>query len=76
MILLDTDTFSLHQVGHDLFLRRFEAASEVPAITIVTRIEALRGRHKALLKAKDGPALAWTDHHGTAPGPVPRRPIR
>ena len=40
MILLDTDAFSLHQFGHAQFLTRLQAASEVPAITIVTQLEA------------------------------------
>jgi tRNA(fMet)-specific endonuclease VapC len=54
MILLDTDSFTLHQVGHARFMARYEAAAETPATTIVTQIEALRGRHDALLKAEDG----------------------
>jgi tRNA(fMet)-specific endonuclease VapC len=32
-------------------------ASEEPAISLVTQIEALRGRHDALLKAEDGTRL-------------------
>jgi tRNA(fMet)-specific endonuclease VapC len=57
MILLDTDAFSLHQLGHQRFLERFEAANRIPAITIVTQIEALRGRHDHLMKAEDGAHL-------------------
>jgi tRNA(fMet)-specific endonuclease VapC len=57
MILLDTDAFTLHQVGHKLFMTRFQSATEVPAIAIVTQVEALRGRHEALLKAEDGARL-------------------
>lgn len=57
MILLDTDSFTLHQFGHDRFMARFQDAAEVPAITIITEIEVLRGRHDALLKAEDGPRL-------------------
>jgi tRNA(fMet)-specific endonuclease VapC len=57
MILLDTDAFTLHQLGHERFMQRFEAASEPPAITIITRIEALRGRHDAVFKAEDGARL-------------------
>jgi tRNA(fMet)-specific endonuclease VapC len=57
VILLDTDSFSLHQVGHELFLSRFRVAIEDPAITIVTQVEALRGRHDALVKAEDGSRL-------------------
>jgi tRNA(fMet)-specific endonuclease VapC len=57
MILLDTDSFTLHQVGHARFMERFQAAAEVPAITIITQVEALRGRQDALLKAEDGARL-------------------
>jgi tRNA(fMet)-specific endonuclease VapC len=54
MILLDTDTFSLHQFGHPRVAERIAGASEIPAITIITQIEALRGRYDAVLKAEDG----------------------
>lgn len=57
MILLDTDTLTLHQYGHEGIAARFRAASEVPAITLVSRIEALRGRHDAVFKAEDGARL-------------------
>ncbi len=70
MILLDTDSFTLHQVGHGQFMARYQLAAEIPAITIITQIEALRGRHDALLKAEDGArllraqeGLARTLHH-------------
>jgi len=54
MILLDTDTFTLHQFGHEKVTARLQAAPELPAITIVTQIEVLRGRFDALMKAEDG----------------------
>jgi tRNA(fMet)-specific endonuclease VapC len=57
MILLDTDTYTLHQRAHDRVLERSRAASEVPAITIPTQIEVLRGRYDAVFKAEDGPRL-------------------
>jgi tRNA(fMet)-specific endonuclease VapC len=57
MILLDTDAFTLHQVGHDRFMARYQAAAEIPAITVITQIEALRGRHDAVMKAEDGARL-------------------
>jgi tRNA(fMet)-specific endonuclease VapC len=57
MILLDTDSFTLHQMGHARFMERFQAAAEVPAITVVTQVEALRGLQDALLKAEDGARL-------------------
>jgi tRNA(fMet)-specific endonuclease VapC len=54
MILLDTDTFTLHQYGNEKVQKKIQMASEVPAITVVTQIEALRGRYEALIKAADG----------------------
>jgi tRNA(fMet)-specific endonuclease VapC len=57
MIVLDTDTFSLHQLGHQRLLERCQEAPELAAITILTQIEVLRGRHEALLKARDGDQL-------------------
>jgi tRNA(fMet)-specific endonuclease VapC len=54
MILLDTDTFSLHQFAHQRVTERIARASEIPAITMITQIEALRGRYDAVLKAEDG----------------------
>jgi tRNA(fMet)-specific endonuclease VapC len=57
MILLDTDTYTLHQLAHERVMERYRTASEVPAITIVTQIEVLRGRHDALMKAEDGVRL-------------------
>jgi tRNA(fMet)-specific endonuclease VapC len=57
MILLDTDSFTLHQFGQAQFMARFQAANEDPAITIITQIEALRGRQDALFKAADGSGL-------------------
>jgi tRNA(fMet)-specific endonuclease VapC len=57
MILLDTDSFTLHQYGQERFMERFRAASEEPATTIVTQIEALRGRYDAVVKAEDGARL-------------------
>ncbi|HKI31703.1 MAG TPA: type II toxin-antitoxin system VapC family toxin [Gemmataceae bacterium] len=57
MILLDTDSLSLHLFGHQRLLARVQAASEVPAITVVTQLEVLRGRAEALLKAADAEQL-------------------
>ncbi len=57
MILLDTDTLSLHQTGHRKVTERIANASELPAITIIAEIEALRGRHDAVFKAEDGARL-------------------
>jgi tRNA(fMet)-specific endonuclease VapC len=57
MILLDTDSFTLHQYGQERFVERYRTASEDPALTIITQIEALRGRYDAVLKAEDGARL-------------------
>ena len=57
MILLDTDTLTLHQAGHLKVTERITNASEVPKVTLVTQIEALRGRHDAVLKSEDGARL-------------------
>lgn len=57
MILLDTDTLTLHQAGHLKVTERIRSASEVPRITLVTQIEALRGRQDAVLKAENGDKL-------------------
>src|SRR5262249_39741063 len=43
-----------HQLGHERVTSRMKDATEIPAITIVTQIEVLRGRYDALLKAEDG----------------------
>ena len=57
MILLDTDTYTLHHLGHEKVLARFRAAGEAVSITIIGQIEVLRGRHEALFKAEDGRRL-------------------
>ncbi len=57
MILLDTDTFTLHHAGHRKVAERASKAAESPRLTIVTQIEALRGRQEALMKAEDGERL-------------------
>jgi tRNA(fMet)-specific endonuclease VapC len=57
MILLDTDTFTLHHAGHVKVAERTSNAAEIPRLTIVTQIEALRGRQEALVKAEDGERL-------------------
>ena len=58
--LLDTDTLTLahrgtHGVGDRIAAAR--ASGEV-AVSVVTRIEVVRGRFEAVLKAADGAALA------------------
>jgi tRNA(fMet)-specific endonuclease VapC len=57
MILLDTDTVTLLTHGQPQLAVRVLSAREQVAITIVTRIEVLRGRWDFLLKAADGRQL-------------------
>lgn len=57
MILLDTDTLTLLTMGHPKVQRRLDLAEDDIAITIVTRIEVLRGRFDFVLKAADGAQL-------------------
>lgn len=57
MILLDTDTYSLHEYGHERLLERFRTAPESPAISVATQIEVLRGRQDAVFKAENGDRL-------------------
>lgn len=57
MILLDTDTVTLYNHGHPQILARLAAASDEVALTVVSRIEVLRGRWDFLLKAADGSQL-------------------
>jgi predicted nucleic acid-binding protein len=57
MILLDTDSYTLHQRGQERLLERCRTANEAAAITIITQIEVLRGRHEALFKVENGARL-------------------
>ena len=57
MILLDTGTLTLFTAGHPRVTERVQAATDVIAITIVTRVEILQGRFDFLLKAADGEHL-------------------
>ncbi len=55
MILLDSDIFTLLTYGHANVVRHYEAVpgDERVAVTVVTRMEVLRGRTDSLLKAAD-----------------------
>lgn len=57
MILLDTDILTLLLAGYERVRQRVADADDEIAITIVARIEVLRGRFDALLKAADGAQL-------------------
>jgi tRNA(fMet)-specific endonuclease VapC len=58
--LLDTDTFTLAHHGRPQLVARIAAArlEHDVVISLVTRIEVLRGRFDAILKAADGASLA------------------
>jgi tRNA(fMet)-specific endonuclease VapC len=62
MILLDTDTYTLHQHGHPKVVERCLLANKAPGITVVTQIEVLTGRYDALVKAEDGARLLRAQH--------------
>ena len=57
MILLDTDILTLWLLGHHRVTERLAGTTDRIAISIVTRIELLRGRFEYLLKAADGTQL-------------------
>ncbi|WP_205678960.1 type II toxin-antitoxin system VapC family toxin [Aquisphaera insulae] len=65
MILLDTDIFSLLMRGREPTCTRARQAEDTVAISVVTRVEVLRGRWEFLLKAEDGVQLQraqlWLD---------------
>ncbi len=55
MHLLDTDILSLLQRGNERVVEALEALDDSElAITLITKIELLRGRHDFLLKAATG----------------------
>lgn len=54
MILLDTDILTLWLTGHAEVGRRVLETSDPVAITVISRIELLRGRFDFLLKADGG----------------------
>jgi tRNA(fMet)-specific endonuclease VapC len=57
MILLDTDTLTFYLAGHPRVMEHARMEEEVPAISIVSRIEVLQGRFASVLKAADGDQL-------------------
>lgn len=57
MILLDSDTLSLLFQGHARVEGRLRSAEPDIATTMITRIEVLRGRFEAILKAADADHL-------------------
>jgi tRNA(fMet)-specific endonuclease VapC len=57
MILLDTDILSMLLAGNQRVIARLRRAGDELAITVITKIELLRGRYDLLLKAADGHQL-------------------
>jgi tRNA(fMet)-specific endonuclease VapC len=70
MTLLDTDILSLAMAGNPTVLARMRRAQDDVAVTVITKIQLLRGRHDFLLKASDGEQLQraqlWLDRTETA----------
>ena len=61
MILLDTDTLSLLMHGHARVTERVNQSDAI-IISIVTRIEVLRGRFDSIVKAANGADLLKAQH--------------
>jgi tRNA(fMet)-specific endonuclease VapC len=57
MILLDTDFLSLLLAGNPAVVARLRRAGDDVAITVITKVEILKGRYDSLLKASDGKQL-------------------
>jgi tRNA(fMet)-specific endonuclease VapC len=57
MILMDTDTLTLYFQRHPRVSEKVRTAEEVPATSIVTRIEVLQGRFESVLKAANADQL-------------------
>ncbi|MBI3410840.1 MAG: PIN domain-containing protein [Planctomycetes bacterium] len=57
MFILDTDMLSLFFAGDTTVQRKVETTQDEITISIITRIELLRGRFDHLLKASTGPDL-------------------
>lgn len=54
MILLDTDILSLLMAGNPTVIARLRQATDDVAISVITKVEILRGRFDSILKAGDG----------------------
>ena len=54
MFLLDTNTLTLLLHGHERVSERVSRASQIVALTVISRIEMLQGRFASVLKAEDG----------------------
>lgn len=64
MHVLDTDMLTHFHLGHPAVVNRVEhAADNGVAITVITAIETIRGRHEFLVKAADGRELLRAEHY-------------
>jgi tRNA(fMet)-specific endonuclease VapC len=57
MIVLDTDILTFFLRNHPRVLGRVQSANEEIVITVISRIETLRGRFDSLMKAANGDEL-------------------
>jgi tRNA(fMet)-specific endonuclease VapC len=57
MFVLDTDTVTLIEHGHETVNERLRLATREIVTTEITRIEILQGRFSSVLKAEDGGQL-------------------
>ncbi len=63
MFVLDTDTLTHLYAGHPRVIEQLRRANDPEiGITIITKIEILRGRHEFLLKASNGDELLRAYH--------------
>src|ERR1700732_1195331 len=53
MIVFDSYIFTLFAYGHEKVKKRYDEADDIFAVTVITRIEVLKGRTDSLLKAAD-----------------------
>lgn len=76
MFVLDTDTMTLLQHGHERVAERFRLADRKVATTLISRIEVLEGRFASVIKAANGGQLLlaqeWLERsESSAAGPSP-----
>jgi len=57
MFVVDTDTVTLLQHGHEQVTDRFRQASRPVVTTVISRLEILQGRTASVLKAANGEQL-------------------
>lgn len=57
MIVLDTDTLTHLNTQHPRVMERYRRETDEVVLTVISRIETLRGRFATLLKAADGVEL-------------------